>query len=820
MASGTALGGTRLSDGLAMWRGRSLATRIVTLFLGLLLAVQAASFLAIRASIDRNTRESITRELLVGERVMRRLMAQNGQRLLDGATLLAADYGFRQAIASNDAETIASVLENHGERIGATVTGLLDTQFKLRAEGQNSVHALAGVARRLAQRASAGEKAADVVVLGDTPYQAVLVPVRAPTVIGWVMMAFPLDQRLVDEMGVLSSLEVALTVRTPSLPDARTVVSTLSAAKRSAMEGALSHDLGASANGDAASTLVQDDGEYSLRPVVLSDHDGAAVTAVLMASVDEAVARFRQLQAWLVGLTLMAVAVFALGCVITARRVTEPIRQLAGAAERLGRGDYDTPLEAPENSTGEIGELAHTFERMRASVAGHAQEVRQLAYWDTLTGLPNRAQFRDAVHEAIAAAASQPEGPGKLAVVILNLDRFKHVNAVLGYEFGDAVLRAVAKRLTQHAVRDQDLVARLGGDEFAVLLRDADVALAQSVAQRIADAFEGSLTLADHTVDLGAGIGVACWPQHAADADALIGRAEVAMHAAKKRTEGALMYDASFDNASVQTLSLLTELRRAVERGELRLYLQPKVMLRNGHAVGAEALVRWQHPLRGLVPPMDFIPFAEQTGFIRVLTMWMFEEAARAWSVLADPMAPLVISVNLSTRDLLDQDLPGKLDALLIKYQVPAEGFCLEITESAIMDDPIRAQQTLERLSAVGFKLSIDDFGTGYSSLAYLKRLPVDELKIDKSFVLNMEHDEDDAKIVRSTIDLAHNMGLCVVAEGVENAAVWLMLRDLQCDQAQGYHMGRPMPLDTFVAWRAEWAAQHADTPPAASAAA
>ncbi|MCX7279645.1 MAG: EAL domain-containing protein, partial [Burkholderiales bacterium] len=218
-----------------------------------------------------------------------------------------------------------------------------------------------------------------------------------------------------------------------------------------------------------------------------------------------------------------------------------------------------------------------------------------------------------------------------------------------------------------------------------------------------------------------------------------------------------------------------------------------------------EALVRWQHPQRGLVPPDSFIPFCEQTGFVRQLTLWMFDEAARQWAGLQWPGQPLRISVNLSTRDLLDLDFPARLDVLLAKHQVAPDGFCLEITESAIMDDPLRAEGTLKRLSDRGFKLSIDDFGTGYSSLAYLKRLPVDELKIDKSFVMAMEREPDDAKIVRSTIDLAHNMGLTVVAEGVENAAIWDLLREQGCDEAQGYHMSRPLPVADFMLWRERW---------------
>jgi EAL domain-containing protein (putative c-di-GMP-specific phosphodiesterase class I) len=266
-----------------------------------------------------------------------------------------------------------------------------------------------------------------------------------------------------------------------------------------------------------------------------------------------------------------------------------------------------------------------------------------------------------------------------------------------------------------------------------------------------------------------------------------------------------MTYTTELDASSQESLTLLSELRQAVDGGELRLFLQPKVDLQSGRVLSAEALVRWQHPTRGLVPPMLFIPFAEQTGFIRTLTAWVVAESARAWRRAADVGLPLRISVNLSTRDLMDPDLPGKMQGWIGSSQVEPKALCLEITESAIMDDPQRALSTLDQLSSMGFKLSIDDFGTGYSSLAYLKRLPVDELKIDRSFVMAMERDLNDAKIVRSTIELAHNLGLTVVAEGVETAKAWKLLAALGCDEGQGYFIGRPMPEAQFVAWLREW---------------
>ncbi|HEX8957117.1 MAG TPA: GGDEF domain-containing phosphodiesterase, partial [Burkholderiaceae bacterium] len=324
-------------------------------------------------------------------------------------------------------------------------------------------------------------------------------------------------------------------------------------------------------------------------------------------------------------------------------------------------------------------------------------------------------------------------------------------------------------------------------------------------------ALETPISLEEQTVDLGAGIGISGFPAHGADAETLLSRAEVAMYEAKLSGNEAVLYEPGLDRASQESLSLLSDLRRALDRSEFKLFVQPKLMLGSGEFVGLEALVRWQHPEKGMIFPDYFIPFSEKTGFIRVLTRWMLEQSAMLCSDLSARGIRAKISVNLSARDLLDQDLPHKFSDVLNRYGVKSSSFCLEITESSIMDDPVRAQSTLEGLHALGVELSIDDFGTGYSSLAYLKRLPVHELKIDKSFVMNMERDADDAKIVRSTIDLGHNMGLRVVAEGVESEAVWNLLARMGCDQGQGYFMSRPIAAEQLPGWVANW------TPPGAA---
>ncbi|MDH4390050.1 MAG: EAL domain-containing protein [Aquabacterium sp.] len=793
----------RLWRALQRWRWPALrlSGRIVLVSLALLLVVQAAVFVVIRHSIDRNAHAQLGAHLSVAARVWQRLLDQRAATLNQGAALLAADDGMREAVGTGDLGTVRSALDNHGARIGARVTALLGTDLAVQAVGQQSdpgiAPALARLAPQLAQRPGSGV----VALLAGRPYQFVMVPLRAPALIGWVVMGFPLDQALVNDMHAVSGVHAAL-VAQPVRGAPLVLVHSL---KPPADASPLATHL---ADGD----LALDAQQHLVATSDVASGPEGRITLRLAGPIAAAMAPYRSLQWMLAIITLLGVALFGAGSMWTARHVTQPLRRLVRASERLGRGDDDEPV-AQDRRSDEIGELARAFDQMRVNVGAQGAQIRALAYRDRLTGLPNRLQFRDDIQRAIARA---DPGRDHIAVVMLDLDRFKHVNDVLGHASGDRLLEGVAARL-QQMVRDGDVVARLGGDEFALLMHDADTDLAVAVAQRITATFEQPLLLDDHTVNLSAGLGIATWPTHATDADALLSRAEVAMDAAKRHTAGAQVYDPAVDTASALNLSLLSELRHAVGHDELRLFLQPKIAIRDGNVCGAEALVRWQHPTRGLVPPMQFIPFAEQAGFIRHLTLWIFERAAAEQVALA-LLGVRRVSVNLSTRDLLDVELPAKLDAILRRHRALADGFCLEITERAIMDDPQRAESTLNRLAERGYKLSIDDFGTGYSSLAYLKKLPVHELKIDKRFVMAMEQDAGDAKIVRSTIDLAHNLGLTVVAEGVENAAVLALLHALQCDEGQGHHMSKPLPVDAFCDWVARWQARAPAKPGVAAA--
>jgi len=783
-------------------RFRSLESRIVTLFLVLVVVVQLIGLLVIQRGIDSNARLSISSELANGSKVFGRLLDQNAQKLRFGAGLLARDTELVAAIGNNDESdraTIESALENSGRRIKASLTMLISSERQISAS-TNAVQAaaLAQQALGMLDTAEASDGASGLAIIDRLPYQIVVMPVKAPITIAWVVMTFPIDRRLATDMRGISPLDT--TILTRDLQGGWLVVgSTFD----SAQALSLLPQLHARGNvGEQPFDLEVGTSRYSARLMPLGPAGDQNTHVLLARSFDEATAEYVRLERWLIGLTLAGIVISALAIVFTAKRIAQPISALALTARRLQEGDYRDPINS--GRTDEIGALARAFDAMREGIAQREHKISRLAYWDTLTDLPNRAQFLVLLNDALTLAAQRQS---TVSVLMMDLDRFKHVNDVMGHSFGDALLRKVARRMQRllSELQPAALLARLGGDEFAVLLPASDLASAQRLGAAILRTLETPLSLEDQTVDIGAGLGIASYPAHAQDAETLLSMAEVAMYCAKVRNDGAVIYDAQLDKTSAQSLSLLTELRHAIERDEFRLFVQPKVALKTGLVVGMEALVRWQHPVRGNVFPDEFIPFAEQTGFIRVLTRWVMERSAQLCQELGQAGYQLKMSVNLSTRDLMDQDLPVKFGQMLERHAQHASSFCLEITESAIMDDPVRAQNTLELLSAMGFELSIDDFGTGYSSLAYLKSLPVDELKIDKSFVLNMENDLGDARIVQSTISLGRAMELRVVAEGIENETVWCLLADMGCDQGQGYYMSRPIPAAQMQQWLTEW---------------
>ncbi len=450
-----------------------------------------------------------------------------------------------------------------------------------------------------------------------------------------------------------------------------------------------------------------------------------------------------------------------------------------------------------------LGGLGLLWLALFTLVARASRQLRQQALNDPLTGLPNRTSLYQRVRRV---GGSVGVFGGLAGLLLIDLDRFKEVNDTLGHDHGDRLLRDVADRL-RDALRRGDMLARLGGDEFAVLLHDLpDRAAATELAGRLLDALERPFVVRGVTVQLGASIGVALCPDHGTDVTSLVRRADVAMYEAKREQGRIRVYNPARDPNSPDRLQRLSELRRGLQQGELVLHYQPKVSVEGGAVTGVEALVRWEHPQHGLLAPGEFLPLAERTGMMNELTRWVVDAAlrqARAWQ---DAGVEVPIAINLAAANILDAALPDMVGERLAHHGVPGERLTCELSEHTVMADPRRATEVLQRLRGLGVRISLDDFGTGHSSLAYLKDLPLDEVKIDRAFVSGMVGDANDALIVRSTIDLARNLGLEVVAEGVEGEDVLDRLRTLHCDEAQGFHLSRPLPPEALVDWLARWA--------------
>jgi diguanylate cyclase (GGDEF)-like protein len=755
----------------------SFRNRLLVVIIGLVCVTQTVTLIAVLARTEHSVVDRASKQLVAGSAFVQQLVQFRASQLASGVSVLAADFGFREAVASGDGPTMLSAAQNDMQRISADLMVLLDDHG----------HVLASTARvpelALQRLLSAADIAGDsphVMVLGGRAYEFFLAPVRAPEVIGWVAMGFAIDDSLARRMSELAGTAISFVTRDQA---GRTyVASTLGGESRQALLALR----GVARPEKSAWPLRLGNDEYLTVTRRLADKPDS-VDVWVHQPMHEVLAPYHDLRDAMLLIGTVALLLAAGIGMLAGNSASRPIAELVHAARRIEEGRYGRPV-VPRGAK-DFRQLASTFNTMQEGIAERETRITQLAYHDSLTGLPNRAFAENYIDQHI-----RENDAACFALILIDLRNLSDINASLGHHVGDEALSEAARRLRQN-VAPNDLVARLSAQQFLVMAPSCSLQRAPLLAEQLTGIISANFVVADAALELHPTAGIALYAEHGQSSRELLRCAQMALHDAQDARAPVAMYRAGRDEQHRRRLLLVTELRRALEQNVgLKLVYQPKVEMATRTLKSLEALARWTHAQLGEVSPAEFVPLAEQTGNTRRLTSWVIGEAIRQMAEWRALGLEIDVAVNLSASDILDPHLGDEVLRCLEKHGISPTKLVLEITESAIMRDPVLAARHMQLLRVAGVRFAMDDFGTGYSSLAQLSRLPVDELKIDRSLIAHAHARPDDAMIVTSTIELAHSMGLRVVAEGVEHVEAWNLLRRLGCDFAQGYLISKPLP--------------------------
>ena len=762
----------------------------ISLFLALLLLlVIGAVYFAVKAVTITVASDQAQEQLKTGTRVFERFMDLRWRRIQYGLNWLTNDSDFREATINGSPSLIERALQEFESSLHGSELFVLDldgniitSTLKGLPAGQAFPYAKAlRLARRNTQTMVIG-------ILAGRPYMLVQGVVLGPLPVVRVVSGMPMDDVFAHELSSLSNLEVSfMTVK----PGESGILSSTQPDFMSAsiIEFVQEHTPGSTIH------FSEFHGRRFLGQMLQLANSGdpgnGQVMAVLQSPLDQTMQAFDSLDRKFLWISLGALLASLLGALWLARAVSRPVSLLAEAAQRIGRGNYETPVELTRRD--ELGFLAKAINAMQSGIAVREQQLAHNALHDALTGLPNRALAMERLGSAISARRG-------VVLIYLGIENYRVINESFGPEGGERIMRESA-RVMLDALRERDTAARITGNEFLLLLESTQVDVGVALADRLYALLKRPLSIDGHEVLLEVCMGIAIYPLNGQSAEELISRAAIACRDAAALPGYLQVYQQDRDLAHQRQIQLIRDLRSAASDGQLQLYYQPKMDIRSGHVRQAEALLRWQHPELGMVSPAEFIPLAERTGSMFLLTGWVIEEGIRQLAEWNRKGLHMQLSLNISAEDLHGENLLMTVERLLKRYQLSAEQLIFEITESTAMRDPEHSLSVLEKLRDGGISLSVDDFGTGYSSLAHLKRLPVQELKIDQSFIRNLDETSEDAVIVRSTIEMSHNLGLKVVAEGVEYQHTLELLERWHCDTAQGYLISRPMDAVAFEAW-------------------
>ena len=757
--------------------------KLLTFLIGLVVILEAISYLATRVVINKAVTQNARAELLSGGELFTRIMQNNVAQLALSVKVLTEDFGFKDAVATNDEKTIASALINHSARVKADIGILISSDGKLIASDQAFGLQIVDEFNSLKEQAQLRGQAYDIIIVDGRAYQFVMFSVKAPVVIGLAAMGFEIKQDFSIELQRLTGLEVSFVIH-----DGQQYQYLSGTQEEKSRVDLLQQMQTQNKQGEV---FVYDE---LISLVVPAARQNNHLLAVLQVPLSQVLAPFSRLNVQLFLLALVFSVLAGIAALFLARSVTHPVRVLADIARKIAGGFYSTPIAV--TSKDELGDLARAFISMQQAIGEREQQVLFQSEHDPLTGLPNRLRIFPELEDAISRSRPLKES---VFLLVIDIKNFTQINDELSQEIGDSVLREVGQKIARILTHGE--VLRLGSDEFLAILMAAERDSIAEHAELIHAAFKTPLLVSGLQVSVEVNIGLATYPQDAESAESLLRRANLALNEGRGSEQRTCWYEQGWDEKHLRRLHLFREFESSLTAGHISLYYQPKINLERPDTLGAEALVRWRHPEMGFVSPDEFIGVIESSGQITILTRWVLKTAIAQLRVLLDEKIKITCSVNLSALDLLVDDLPAYVAELLQSHKVPAENLYLEITESAIMREADKCLHNLRRLRDLGVTLSIDDFGTGYSSLSQLKKLPVSELKIDKSFILNLDTSADDQLIVRSTIDLGHTLGLSVTAEGVESEAIKALLKSYGCDTAQGYLYSKPLPAKDFILW-------------------
>lgn len=765
-------------------------TRLTLVLLTVVIISQLATGIAFLRATQNDALTKGNQRLEVGARVFEQLLNIRGEQLLGNVAILAEDFGFKSAVATQDTATLYSVLANHGDRAKADLVMLSDLNGNVLASSHHSQNSPMPFPD-LFQRAQQTGSGVGVVINDGEPYEFVLLPVRAPNLIGWVGMGFLIDENVTSELNALTGLEVSIVTY-----DASGDISYLASSHSDQLAVSLMSDSGKQLIEGAYTPnhqLSQENGYFSYATTLMADPNFQTF-ALIQLSRDELLGAYSRLQWQLLSIVALMLLLTLVVALWSARSISKPLIGLAQAAKRIGQGEHIDTI-ASGSSVTETNQLAKTLLSMQGDIAEREATLLHQSRHDLLTNLPNRVSAFEDIQRYIRLKTP-------FTLLRLSINDFRDINDTFGYELGDHLLVTLAERL-HRLPAPVEKAYRLDGDEMMLMIDAPE--LDQRKREEIIEEISEPISLEKSLIVPSLSVGEVSYPTHGDGAQLLLRRSDIALDKARRHRHSHERYVEGQDEQHLRQLMLIRDLQEAVDNGELWMAYQPKVDTTTGNVCQFEALMRWRHPTLGFVPPDEFIGLAERSGNIGLLTDWMLDHVCEQLSDWKRQGCHLSVAINLSASDVIDPGLSMHIHELFETYGLSPDQLALEVTESAVMQDVDAATETLMALSQMGLTIAVDDYGTGYSSLAQIRRLPVNELKIDKSFVLKLDTQQEDLTIVRSTIEMGHHLGLKIVAEGVENSASAEILSHLRCDYLQGYWIAKPMPAEAITDWLDEF---------------